>query len=152
LRAGSGKAAAGLDGYRTDTMIVNDALASAGFDPTPKPGTKDAEKSAQFRRMVDQELAQMQARTGKKATNEEVQGAVDRLMTKTVKKGWLWNGTQRAFEVAEGEDLDFSVKAIPAADRAIIEGKLRARKIPVTDDKLIEIYKGRLKPKSASVR
>ncbi len=145
LRNGDEKATKTLDGFQTDQQIVNDSLLSAGIDATPKPDSNEAPKVANFRRQVDIQVRQIQERTGKKATNEEVQGVVDNLMVKGVtEKGWFWDTKKRAFEVGAGEKLEVNIKDIPKADRAKIEDALKRRNIAVTEEKILEVYSRKL--------
>lgn len=150
LRSGDEKADKDLDGYRTTAGIVNDALASAGIDATsPKPGKEDAEKTALFRRAVDEQIVVHQSQTGKKATNEDVQRIVDNLLVKGTVPGSGWFGffqkQKRAFEVKPGEAIAIEPKDIPRTERSKIEAALRARGIAVTDDKVLELYNRKLK-------
>lgn len=136
-----------IDGIRTDAQIINQSLLDAGVDPTPKQGSKDAKKVNMFWKAVDEEVKALQSQTGKKATNDEVQGIVDKLMTKGVtEKGWFWDTEKRLYEVDPGTDKKFEIKTkdIPLMDRQKIESALRARGINPTDDKINQIYKSKL--------
>lgn len=136
-----------LDGFRNDQQIVNDSLAEAGIDPTPKQGSKDAKTVNLFRRRVDEEVAKRQQATGKKVTNEEMQGIVDGLMIKGVtERGFFWDTEKHFFELERGVDkqFDFDVKSVPAAERQKIENALRAKGIAVSDDKIVGLYRRKL--------
>lgn len=141
LRKGDEKAEKVLDGFRSDNQIVNDTLAAAGIDPTPKPGTPAAQKVNLFRSKVDEQVRAVQQKSGKKATNEELQSIADNLITEGItKKGWFWDQKKRVFELAPGEKVEFSIKDVPRAERAKIEDALRRRNIPVSDEKILELY------------
>lgn len=148
LRAGDESAEKQLDGYRTDAQIVNDELASAGIDPTPKPGKPQSKQVALFRSMVDKEIATMQSRTGKKATNADVQQIVDNLLIKGSVRGGLFNLffpiKKFIFEAEPGEVLAIDVKEIPRAERLKIEDALHRKGIPATDTVVIELYKRKI--------
>ncbi len=145
LRSGDDKAAKDLDGFRTDQMIVNDALRAAGFDTSPKPGKKDAEAVNKFRRAVDEHLKQLQSRTGRKATNQEVQEIVDNLMVKGVtEKGLIWDTTKRLFELGPQDQFEIDPDDIPAGERAKIEEALRRRGIAVNNQKIVDLYTRKL--------
>ncbi len=146
LRNGDEKAGKALDGFMTDQQIVNDSLLAAGIDSTPTAGKKDATRVMNFRRQVDVQVRAVQERTGKKATNEEVQSIVDNLMVKGVtEEHWYGNKKKPAFELADGEKLDLTVKDIPKGDRAKIEEALKRRNIAVTEDKILDLYSRKLK-------
>lgn len=138
-RGGDTKA---LDTFRSDKMIVDQALAKAGIDTGAKAGKKDAERMALFYRRVDEEQAKLQARTGKPATNEEMQGIVDGLMIEGVtKKGWFWDDKKRAFEIEKSDQMfEIDVDSIPASDRTQIEDVLRKRGVPITDKAVLALY------------
>lgn len=148
LRAKDGKADKELEGYRTSAQIVNDALASAGIDPTPKPGKAEAEQVALFRRSVDEQIMVQQRQTGKKATNDDVQRIVDNLMVKGTVPGSGFLGffqtKKRAFELKPGESIAIDKKDIPRGEVAKIEDALRRAGRPVTDDMVLELYNRKL--------
>lgn len=136
-----------LDGFRNDQQIVNDSLAEAGIDPTPKSGSKDSKTVNQFRRRVDEEVAKRQQATGQKVSNEEMQGIVDGLMIKGItERGFFWDTEKHFFEIEKGVDkqFDFDVKAVPPAERQKIESALKAKGIEVTDDKVVGLYRRKL--------
>lgn len=145
LREKDGKADAILDGYRSDQQIVKDGLLAAGISATPKKGTADAEKVAAFHAKVDQQLAVWQKQNGKKAPNEVVQSIVDNLLIKGVtEKGTFWDTKKRAFELAPGENLDISATDVPRSERSKIEQALKKRGIPVSDERIKELYSRKL--------
>lgn len=141
LRKGDSKATKTLDGYRTDSMIVNDALAAAGFDTGRNAGTKDKESVAKFRRMVDQQILMVQEKTGKKVNNNDVQQIVDSLMIKGKIKGsgWLWDDTARAFELSTDEAENF-MPEVPDDQRAKIVDALKRHGKPVTEEMIVNIF------------
>lgn len=147
LRAGKGSDE--LDGFRSDQSIVNDALAAADIDPTPKPGSADSKKVAQFRKAVDDQVRVLQKRTGKKATNEEIQSITDNLMVKGPLSnsgvdipffGKIFKSEKRIFELEDGDEISVTVKDIPPLEKQKIEAALRNNGIPVTNKSIIEVY------------
>jgi len=138
-----------LDGFQSDQQIVNGALAEAGIDPSPKPASKDAKSVNLFRRRVDEEVRKRQLDTGKKVTNEEMQGIVDGLMVKGItNRGFIpWFDTEkRLFELERGTDkkFDFDVASVPATERQKIESALRAKGVTVNDDTVLALYRKKL--------
>jgi len=145
LRSNDDKAEKELDGYRTKKQIVDETLIAAGFDISPKANKSNAEKTAQFRRMVDENVMTLQAQTGKKATNADVQQIVDNLMVKGVTvRGWIWDTTKRAFELKPGESMAIERADIPRTELNKIEDALKRRNIAVTDERIIELYNRKL--------
>lgn len=150
LRRGDEKAAATLGGIRTTQQVVSDGLAAVGIDPTPKPGSDDAERGALFRRQVDQAAAQLEAQTNKKPTATDMQGIVDNLLVKGVTSaggffGWLgFHKDVRQFERGGDEDFVLDVTDVPAGERAKIEQALRGAGQPVTDANVLRLYQRKL--------
>ena len=145
VKKGDTKVLKDLDGYRSNSMIVNDTLKAIGIDPNPKKGSKDATRAATFRKMVDDEIIATQEKTGKKATNEEVQGIVDRLTTNVVtERGWLFDTKKRLFEVQPNETAQVDVKEIPKEEIAKMEEVLKRKNIPVTNEILVQMYSKRI--------
>lgn len=141
LRKGDDKTVKLLDGYRSDSEIVNTALKEAGVDTSSKAGTEEFKKVALFRRQVDERVVSLQERTGKKVSNADIQSITDNLMVEGVtEKGWFWDTKKRAFEVQPGEQLEVAIKDVPAKERAKIEQALRNRGIAPTDAKIVELF------------
>lgn len=148
MRNGDDKAEKTLDGYRTDGQIVNDSLNSAGIDSTPKPGSEDSKKVNQFRRKVDEKIAQHQQNTGKKATNEEIQGIVDTMMVEGVsEKGWFWDTKKRLFELQPGESIEIGVDDVPAGERSKIEAALKKNGMPVNNENIVKLFSKKINKK-----
>ena len=140
IRNKDGKADSELNGFRTHSQIVNDTLNEIDIDPSPKPGTSQAEQVNLFRRKVDEQILLHQDRTGRKATTEEVQGIVDRLATRVITdRGFFWDTKKRAFEVPAGE-FEIDPDDIPRAERLKIEDALRRNKRPVNDQNILKLY------------
>jgi len=140
LRKGDDKTAKLLDGVRTDAEIVNNALKQAGVDPNSKDET-EATQINSFRRQVDEKVIAVQQASGKKINSVELQKITDSLIVEGVtSKGWLWDTKKRKFELNPGEKLQFRLGDIPAQEKALIEQTLQRRGIPVTDDKILELY------------
>jgi hypothetical protein len=139
LRKGDSKSSKTLDGYRTDSQIVNDALAAAGYNTSRSAGTKQKEKVNQFRKMVDDNIVQLQEQTKKKATNEDVQKIVDSLLLKGVTQaGIIFDTKKRRFELEAGEN--FQDIEIPDSEVKQIEEALKSKGKPVTRDNVIKLY------------
>lgn len=132
-----------LEGYRTKKQIVDSALTAAGIDATPKQGTSDSQRVYAFQKAVDDRILDLQTRTGKKATTEEVQGIVDDLLIKGKVDG-TWFSRKRVYELGPGEDLVLKPSDVPAAERVKIEAALRSQRLPVTDQSVLDLYRAKI--------
>jgi hypothetical protein len=145
LRNGDGKTTKLLDGYRTNSEIVNTALLEIGVDPSPDAGSSDAETVATFRKKVDEQIIRQQSETGKEVSTTDVQKIVDDLRVESItSKGWLWNTKQRVFELEAGQQIEVDPDDIPAPDKKKIEEALRRRGIAPTPDKILNLYTQKL--------
>jgi hypothetical protein len=151
LRKNDPKADKLLDGYRSDSMIVNDALSAAGFKTGSSASDKDKEAVSKVRRMVDGEIVKLQTSTGKKASNEEVQKIVDSLMLKGKVKGsgWLWDDTKRVFELSPDDAAAF-MPEVPDDEKKSIEASLKKKGQSVTDENIVKMYLQGLKGSSSA--
>jgi hypothetical protein len=137
------KIAALSDGYLTNQQVVDTALLGAGLDATPDPA-KDPAKAAfiaKFRFEVDRQVGALGKET---PTNEDIQKIVDGLLTQVTTEKGTWQGfftsapyydvTKRTVELL-GE--------IPPDARKAIEEALRAKKLEVTTDAILERWRVR---------
>lgn len=137
LRKGDKESLKDLEGFRSNSQVVNDTLRSVGIDPTPKKGTKDATRAALFRRQVDEEVKVIQSQTGKKATNEQVQGIVDRLTKDVVtSKGLFFDTKKKVFEI--------DIADVPKDHMDRIVKALKNNNKVVSNAEILKVYKARL--------
>lgn len=141
-----------LDGFQTDQQIVNGALSAAGIDPTPNYGSKDAKRVDDFRRRVDQEVKKMQEETGKKVTNEQMDGIVNNLLMKvTTHPGYtpfnLFKTEKRLYELDPRVDkeYEFNAQDIPKTERQKIESALRSKGYEVSEQSVMALYSQKIK-------
>lgn len=136
LLKGDDKTLKELDGFRTDSQIVEDAWRQIGMSTS-----KDAEAYATFRRKVDEVVQSEQARTGKKLGNNEIQAVVDNLTVQGVtEKGIFWDSTKRVYELEDNESIEITINDVPKTERSRIEAALRRRGLPVNDRTVIGLY------------
>ena len=145
LRKGDSKTLKALDGYRSDQAIVDNALASIGI-PTGNNAKKpdDVAKANAFRKLVEQEQVALQERSGKPASNAEMQNIVDKLAIKTSAPHW-WNTDKRVFELTPEDKFDIKIKDVPKIERQSIERALKARRLPITDEAIVDLYTRNIK-------
>lgn len=134
-----------LDGYRTRKQVVDDALASIGVDPTPKPNSPHAKRVDLFRRQVDEKVAEFARINGKKPGTLETQEIVDNLLIKGTVPGsgffGMFQSQKRLYEIETGADLDIPYEEIPANERKKIEDALRRNNRAVTPGAVVELFK-----------
>lgn len=125
---------------RSRSQIVEQALKAAGKH-------KNAKAVMGFNRLVDEWISDLEASKpkGQKATPEEIQTIVDRLMSDVEVKGryWWWPDPDRKlFQTEEGETpFVEGVEQIPERDRKELEAALTnsfGRK--PTDEEVIEVW------------
>jgi hypothetical protein len=119
---------------RNINQMVDDTLNKIKIDPTPKPGSADAENAYKFRRWVQDQITALEAtQPGKKATTEQQQKIIDRAAIDVVtKKGMLWDDTKRRYDV--------TIKDVPDAEKAKITDALKRQGYTPTDDMIIELF------------
>ena len=119
---------------RNINQMVDDTLNKIKIDPTPKPGSADAENAYKFRRWVQDQITALEAtQPGKKATTEQQQKIIDRAAIDVVtKKGMLWDDTKRGYDV--------TIKDVPDAEKAKITDALKRQGYTPTDDMIVELF------------
>lgn len=144
IKSGNRKAADDtLADFRTKSQLIEDTLALHGIDPSAKPDTAEGKAIAQLRRMVDRRVALLQG-GGKKATNEDIQGEIDALLSRsqTVEGSWWALARPFTYDIADKTKrlIDLTINDIPATDRAQIEAALRQFNRPVSDATVLDLY------------
>lgn len=130
--------------------MVDEALTSMGLDPTPKlPGTKGYDDQAvyrvnEFRRSVREAVSRQEQRTGKKATDDEVQEIVDLLRTPTgrmmTQDGWFRDTYRTAYAYETAQAQASSVADIPGGEKQRIIEALRAKGKPTSDANVLQLF------------
>ncbi len=141
LRKGDGKAGAKLDGFMTDTQLVDGILVQIG-EKNPK-----SKRAQLFKTKLDQAVAQHEKKTGHEVTNDELRVlANDLAVTVVTDKGYLWDSRKRAFELedpsAQIEDVEYD--RIPKPRRDQIEGYLKQNGYKVTPESVEKVYMAQL--------
>ena len=130
-----------LDGFRGDQEIVNSAIKQLGISPT-STDKDELQTIIQLRKRVGDEQIKLQQATGKVATSKDMEAIVDKLMIQGVtEEGWFSDTRKRKFELLPGEQVIYKMKDVPAEELAAIKFELSKRKIPITDEKILELYR-----------
>jgi len=135
IRSGDrAKADKGLDDFRTETSVINDALSIAGIEPTPADkDTAGKARVARFRGLVADEVRRVQDVTKKKATNDDLEAIAQRILAREITdKGWFWDSTRSLATAA--------IADVPPADRTQIEDALRRHGQPLNDDTVLDVW------------
>lgn len=132
IRMGDEKTLQHLDGVQTHSSIMENAIQSI-YSPNQRKMPEFEGLAAKFRARVDQEVIDIQNKSGKKITNLELQEITDRLAADiVVSEGWIFDDTKRVFNI--------TIQDVPAADRAEIEKALRQINRPVTERNIVELF------------
>lgn len=143
VRKGGDKSDKLLNGYRTNREIVEGALKPMGI-------AKDDPRVDDIHRAVDQRIIQEKAVTGKtEIPTSEVQRITDDTIVKAHEAGssgvfGFFRGDKPAFEFGPDAHLEVDVADIPKSEVKKMTAALKARGIPVTDEKLQQLYSSRL--------
>jgi len=136
-----------LASERQQERMVGEALIGMKLDPTPNEKTQPdkAEKILGFRRAVRDSVRALETKTGKNATDAEVQDIVDGLVIEGVtKKGTLWDDKKRVYQLQPGENIVIKVTDVPKGERTKIEDSLRRNGKQVNDAAVVDLYTARL--------
>lgn len=138
------KADRDLAGFRTHSEIIDGSLAQYGMDPKAKEGTPQYTAIAQLRRMVDNQVASLEANTGKKPSNADIQDVVDKILSTSEKiPGSWWGGlpfTAGHFFDSTKRAIELTIADVPAAEQVKIAAKLRKYGLPVSDATVLDLY------------
>jgi len=148
IRSGNAKAAdKDLAGFRTKSEILDDSLRQYGIEPGGKDQTPEERNAiAQLRRMLDLRIDGQQELTGKKATNPDIQQAVDDLLSARaeVKEEGTWSGfftSAPFFDTTTTKRLiDLKPGDVPAQYRMQIVEALNKARRPVSDTTILDMY------------
>lgn len=124
---------------RTMKQIVDDGLNAAGIKTGAKGNVK---KANQFRRWVEEQADLEGIDKNTQDWRNKVQAIVDRGLIEGEVKGGIYDPDKQLFETLEGEKFIIDdVDAIPESEQAKIINALKHRKLPVTDENIIDLYK-----------
>ena len=139
----------------TTANRVKKAAIDAGLLPaTGKANDKEVKAFAQFERLVDDRVRQFEAtdlQGKRKANSQELQQIIDgTLMDKVFVSRTGWFDREVIAGLAAPEDLtrayvnvggqEVRVAQIPANQRAVIASKLQSRGLPVTEQRIAELW------------
>lgn len=142
MRKSDGEADDTIRGLRSRTQVVNETLKSIGIDPKSSP-----EDYLAANRALDDQMAQFYSQHGKKPNGNEIQGMMDNIIVKTKNPnsgffGFFQGG--RAFNQDPNAQLTVDIDNIPVSEKNQIKQALQARHLPVTDDKIVELYQQKI--------
>lgn len=132
---------------RQQDRMVSEALLRMKLDPTPNEKTpkEKVERIVGFKRAVREAVSAIELRTGKPATDADVQSIVDGFVIEAVTKpGILWDDTKRVYQVEPGEQIIIRATDVPKAERTKIEDALRRAGRAITDQAVTQLYTQRL--------
>ena len=127
-----------LDGWRSDSMIVNQAFRDMKMNPKDDP-----DKYAQFSRKIEEMQMIEQERLGRKLNNTEMQKITDDLKVQVITDRSFFgmiNTKKRVFELAGNEQVQVDIEDVPAKDRVEIEAALKKFGRPVTNENILKYF------------
>lgn len=115
------------DNIRSDHTVVKDLLVQAGI--------KDDAKQGKFYSLLQQSMdAELMATGKKKLPQTRIKELANDLLVQTVtSKGYLWDSTEKAYNVT-----------VPDVERAKISAALQANGMPTTDYNILRAYLNKL--------
>lgn len=139
----SDKGKARLDGIESKANIVNSALRAMDIDYSAKANKKNAVRSANFRRKVDELVMQKQEETGRKVNNQELRDIVETLSVEVItdRNLILWDDRKKVFELSPEETAELDFEDIPLGQRQKVMQALQYEGIDTpTEDDIVERY------------
>lgn len=128
--------------FRTRNQVLEDSLTLYGIDPNVKRADdkQTYEAVAQLRRMLDTRVDALEATTGKKASNADIQAILDGLLSTTTEGNtgnwWaLWMNKKAPKPIIETTIAD-----VPPGDKQQIIAKLKAAGRPTSDANILSTY------------
>lgn len=137
LRKGDDKIKGELDDYRTKTSIVTDTVKSMGID-------RGSAKANAFESAVASQQRSKQTQLGRKLTNEEMEGIVQKL---AIKVAIPWASDTFLFETDENKIKINDIDDVPENYLKQIKESLARRGMPTDDASILKIYNDFLKAK-----
>lgn len=137
-----------LEGVRTKQEVLKSTLALYGIDADAKVNTPEGKAVAELGRMLDRRVDAVQAPDAKgnhhQASHEEIQQALDGLLSQSVKVPGSWWGLVPFMGVSLSDSskrlTDLTIDDVPVDVRTTIARKLRGRGLPVTDVTILDTY------------
>lgn len=143
--------------FRTHEQIINDSLINYGLDPKAKVDTPQGKANAELYRLTAQGVSVVEShlKPGQHATDADIQGVVDHILSTHEKTPGSWwaivpgSGVPLGrFTNKDQSVINMTAADVPAAQRTIIEGQLRAAGRAVSDATVLEAYQAmRVKPR-----
>lgn len=129
-----------LDDYRTEKQVIDNALISARINPNPsqKDEPEKAAAIANLQRMVADRALALQANTGKKPTNKDIQQITDDILRQSVETPGSWWALYK--NTGKKRLLESTIDDIPSADAAQVREFLKGQGLDPDDDDLVLQY------------
>ncbi len=143
LRKGDSAKAEQLGQYSTQEQIIKGSLVQAGV--INEKTDPDDKRIWEFTREVEIQRKALEENTKKKATTDDLQKIVDRLLIQGVtQKGYLSDDVKRAYQLLPGETLTLRFKDVPQTAAAQIRAQLKSHGLVGTDQEVLDVYRTKL--------
>lgn len=145
MKLGDAKAVERGENYKRAMSLAEIPLRAAGMDPTitDKDGKPKAKKILEFQDALFRELDALHKDKGKRLTDEEIRGTVDRLLIKGRIRGTQVvpligsDDAKFAFQREDGAEFYVPYSAIPKKERDVMVDRLKSRGLP-HDERAVE--------------
>lgn len=129
-----------LDGFESDTDVVNSTLILAGIDPKAKNNTDKGKQYQRVKESIDRQAEQYAKINGKKPGNEELRKMAKMNTVQFItNKNWLFSDDKKFYGELGPNDKREDI-VVPEEDTKAITAALRKAGKPVTKDAINSIY------------
>jgi hypothetical protein len=127
-------------GYQNTNQMIQTSLRGAGYDPTPKEKTTEADAVARLNYLVNQKVSEEKARLGKKQlSTEEEQKIIDQFFIPKTMENQSWI-SKTVFGEDKKKAFEVTLDDITDDDRKVLEASLTELGRPITDDNVLDLY------------
>jgi hypothetical protein len=123
-----------LSDWRTEEEVVRETLRPAGLYPTETSPDAEKERYKVLRRKLGERVVEIQRRTNRKASNDEIQDALDQLVIE------YFTSAPGAPGSVSKRGMEMTIEDMVPEDLRMIDRLLQSQGYPITDDNRIRLY------------
>lgn len=128
-----------LGGFLTASQIVEKSMDELSM--------KDKEERAQVLKKASLEAEKFEKQTGRKPSQEEVQGIVDKLVMPVITdKGFFFDSTKKVYALDDNDQIqDVKFSDIPRSEKKKIQDALAKARKPFSEGAVVDLYLRKLR-------